>query len=179
MKNYKIWSSSITSLTDSQLKSYKEDYYEAYEEEPTEDELFRYIQDDIDRTFEDEMSNINSHERKHGPKYYIIVGSLHRWHGDVLVSKVVESMKEVIAVCSNGEEDINIYFKNGLMRIDGFNHDSETSGDYFKIRELTDKGYQYYDDHLHDMDDAKMVERLFKDSRYSHAVSIFTEMYGC
>lgn len=180
MKNtFKIWSSDISSLNEETLQEYEELFFENFGYTPNESELHTYISEDLNRLLDDELSELDAYERKHGTKHYVIFGSIHRWHGDIFVGKVVETMEEVISTCSHGETDIDIYFKNGLLRIDGYNHDSDCSGDFFEIRELTDRGYQYYVDHENDMDDVKLAERLFNDSHYSHRVTIFNKIYGC
>lgn len=181
MKNINIYQSrGYRTITEEERKEQLENFIDSFGEEPESEEVLEnYIHEYYDDYFDDEMTNIKFFEEKNGMKHYVIIGTVHTWRGDRGVVKLVEGMREVFQACMSGEEDVQAYYKNHQLRIDGVNHDSDCSGDFFRIRELTDDGYQYYDDHLYDMDEYKLLERLFNSSRYSRMVQLFPEMYGC
>ena len=65
--------------------------------------------------------------------------------------------------------------KGKRVKVKAIHHDGTN---YFQIRELTDRGYEYWQNHQYDMSDRELHHRLFKDSHYSHEVSLFNKIYG-
>lgn len=178
--NYYIWSNELP--TDEKvLNEYREAYAETYDiplEEAMDIDDYTldiFIAQELDRDYDDEVSNIRCHEKNHDTKQYVILASIGRWDGTYDGGKVITSMIRVIQECTQSSDYVRIYFKNGLMRIRGAHHDGTNS---FRIRELTPAGEQYIENHP-DMSDRELHRTLFNSSRYSHRVSIFHEIYGC
>lgn len=177
--NFGIWTSvGRMNLTEEMRDEYHEEYKERYGQYPsTQEEFDMFIHEEVDRDLTDELTNIHYYEKAHGAKRYVIYGTVHRWTGDHEAVKIVRSMEEVIKVCLAGQEDAKVYFKNGQLRIDTYNHDSDCSGNFLRVREVTDMGENYYSCCCDN--EFKLLKRMFHDSHYTHRVTIFNEIYGC
>lgn len=148
-------------------------YKEIYDHSPSEEELYEFIEDENLRCLEDEQTNIEFYEKQYGTKHYIIIASLGLWNGRFDGGKIIKGLWNSISKCF---EDYNEIYQDGKrVKVTAHHHDGTN---YFEIRELTDKGIEYWERHEYDMSDRELHTRLFKDSHYSHEVSLFNELYG-
>ena len=148
-------------------------YREMYDCDPTDYELDRFIDAENYTCFRCEEHEVNYYECKHGHKHYIVLADIGRWNGRFDGGKVIKGLWQSIYECL---EDYNeIYQEGKRLKVTAIHHDGTN---YFQIRELTDRGYEYWQKHQYDMSDRELHQRLFKDSHYSHEVSLFNEIYG-
>lgn len=148
-------------------------YREIYDCEPDEEGLDKFIDDANYRNLEDEEDNVSYYERKHGYKHYVVLADLGLWNGRADGGKIIRGLWKSISECF---EDYNeIYQEGKRLKVTAIHHDGTN---YFQIRELTDRGYEYWQNHQYDMSDREMHQKLFKDSHYSHEVSLFNKIYG-
>lgn len=131
-----------------------------------------FLNDTVQMYLDDEKVNINFQERKNGEKYYLVLADLGLWNGRADGGLIIKGIWNAICKCF---EDYNkIYFDGKRLKIQAVHHDGTN---YFQIRELTDKGVEYWNNHPY-MSDRELHQRLFNDSHYTHEVSIFKEVYG-
>ena len=150
----------------------KQEYEDIYEETPDEEELERFIEDTNDMFLDDERSNVEFYEKQHGQKTYIILADLGLWDGRAEGGKIIKGLWNAISKCF---EDYNhIYEYRRRLCVDAIHHDGTN---HFQIKELTPKGMDYMENHPY-MSDRELHQRLFKDSHYSHEVTMFKKMYG-
>lgn len=171
MKKKVIWSYD-TSEWD--INEAKESFFEVrgYETDD-EDELNEFITETNEEYLYDEQMNIEIHEKHHGVKHYIVLADLGLWNGRHDGGKVIHGMWNTITQCF---EDYNeIYQEGNLLKVKAIHHDGTN---YFKIRELTQRGLDYYHRNISWMGSKEVHERLFKDPHYSNHVKMFNEMYG-
>ena len=149
----------------------KQEYEEVYEETPDEEELDRFIEDTNDMYLNDERNNVEFYEKQHGQKTYIILADLGLWYGHAEGGKIIKGLWNAISECF---EDYNhIYEYRRRLYVDAIHHDGTN---HFQIKELTPKGLDYVENHQY-MSDRELHQRLFRDSHYSHEVSMFKTMY--
>ena len=150
----------------------KQEYEEFNGETPNEEELERFIEDTNDMFLDDERSNVEFYEKQHGQKTYIILADLGLWDGRAEGVQIIKGLWNAISKCF---EDYNhIYEYRRRLCVDAIHHDGTN---HFQIKELTPKGLEYVENHPY-MSDRELHERLFKDSHYSHEVTMFKKMYG-
>lgn len=150
----------------------KQEYEESYGETPNEEELERFIEDTNDMFLDDERSNVEFYEKQHGQKTYIILADLGLWDGRAEGGKIIKGLWNAISKCF---EDYNhIYEYRRRLCIDAIHHDGTN---HFQIKELTPVGMDYMENHPY-ISDRELHQRLFKDSHYSHEVTMFKKMYG-
>ena len=150
----------------------KMEYEEIYEKTPDEEELDRFIEDTNTMYLDDEYANITFYEEEHGAKTYVILADLGLWNGRAEGGKIIKGLWNAISKCF---EDYNhIYEYRRRLCVDAIHHDGTN---HFQIKELTPKGLEYVENHPY-MSDRELHERLFKDSHYSHEVTLFKTIYG-
>lgn len=148
-------------------------YREMYDCDPTEQELDQFIDDENYTCLECEKGEIDYYERKHGYKHYIVLADLGLWNGRFDGGKIIRGLCKSISECF---EDYNeIYQEGKRLKVKAIHHDGTN---YFQIRELTDRGLEYMRRNEYHLSDRELHQRLFKDSHYSHEVSLFNELYG-
>lgn len=149
------------------------EYYNEYGEYPEDDStLDEFIDHTNDIYLEDEQGNIECYELIHPVKYYLVIGDLGLWYGTVKGGKIIHGLWNAISECF---EDYNhIYLEGKRLRVDAIHHDGTNR---FQIRELTPRGVSYWQRN-EDLKPSHLHEILFKDSHYSHEVSMFNEIYG-
>ena len=147
-------------------------YEEFYDETPDEDELENFIEDINAMHLDDERYNVKCYEKEHDVKTYVILADLGLWNGRAEGGKIIKGLWNAISKCF---EDYNhIYEYRRRLCVDAIHHDGTN---HFQIKELTPKGLEYVENHPY-MSDRELHHRLFKDSHYSHEVTMFKKMYG-
>ena len=170
MKKNMIWSYDTSSWNEDEMRAM---YEECYEEIPSEETLWQYIQDTNNDYLWDEKSNVAFYEEKHGRKRYIILADLGLWNGRFDGGKIITGLWNAISECF---EDYNeIYEEGGRLKVVAHHHDGTN---FFQIKELTKRGEEYAERHKWDMSDRELHKKLFDDSHYSRNVRAFKEIYG-
>lgn len=168
MKNRIIWDYDLSNYDRNEMRGV---YEECYDETPSDELLEEYIQDTNDDYLDDIRSEIEYHENNCGKKTYVIIGDLGLWYGRVEGGKIIEGLWSVLKQCF---EDYNkIYEENGRLKVTAHHHDGTN---FFQIKELTEKGEKYADNHKWDMSDRELHKKLFNDSHYSRNVRFFKEI---
>ena len=164
-----IWNSNTYDWNEEEMKR---EYEESYGETPNEEELYKFIDDTNTMYLEDECYNVECYEKEHGTKTYVILADLGLWNGRAEGGKIIKGLWNAISKCF---EDYNhIYEYKRRLCVDAIHHDGTN---HFQIKELTPKGLEYVENHPY-MSDRELHQRLFKDSHYSHEVTMFKKMYG-
>ena len=155
-------------------KEAKEMFIELRGRDPEDDEDIDYfISQENDLCLECERDNVECHERLHGVKHYVVLADLGLWNGRHDGGKVIEGLWNAIQKCF---EDYNTVYQDGKrLKVTAHHHDGTN---YFQIRELTQRGLDFWYKHQYDYSDRKLNETLFNDSHYSNEVKLFNEMYG-
>lgn len=150
----------------------KLEYEEVHGNIPDEDELEKFIEDTNAMYLDDEYTSVEFYEESHGQKTYVILADLGLWYGHAAGGKIVKGLWNAISKCF---EDYNhIYEYKRRLCVDAIHHDG---ANHFQIKELTPKGLEYVENHPY-ISDRELHERLFKDSHYSHEVTLFKTIYG-
>ena len=164
-----IWNSNTY---DWDREEMKQEYEEIYGETPSEEELNSFIEDKNNIFLDNERYNVECYEKEHETKTYVILADLGLWNGRAAGGKVIKGLWNAISKCF---EDYNhIYEYRRRLCVDAVHHDGTN---HFQIKELTPKGLEYVENHPY-MSDRELHQRLFKDSHYSHEVTMFKKMYG-
>lgn len=138
------------------------------EDGPSDDELWEHWHFLKEIELED-IEAIAKDERG----YFLVQADLGLWNGRFEGGKIIYGLWDAIRGCF---EDYNeIYMEGRDLKVKAIHHDGTN---YFRIRELTDKGVDYYDKHEYDYSDRELHERLAKDSHYTHCVRLFADYYG-
>lgn len=152
------------------INGYNEDNPNSQGEwEPTEEEIYN----EIDKTeellynvFENEMSEFI------GDETFILRGTVETWQGHFSAGFIFDSYEQFSRVFYD-EAYNRIYDVGGEFIIQIAHHDGIN---YFKIRKLNKKGYEYYQDHY--FDDDKVLHDTLVDDRYSSLPNFAHKMYG-
>jgi hypothetical protein len=171
MKKRMVWSYDTYNWDKEEAK---ENFFEVKGYEPEDEyELDEFINDMNSEYLYDEQMNIESYEKWHGQKYYIILADIGLWNGRFDGGKVVKGLWNAISACF---EDYNeIYQEEQLLKVKAIHHDGTN---YFKIREITPRGLEYYYNNNGIKEDRHIHDRLFHESHYSNHVKLFNELYG-
>ena len=170
-KIYNIWNYDTSNWDKDEAKKSFFEQYNFYPE--SEEELKEFIEKTNQSYLEDGQYEVEYYETLYGPKYYIVIANLGLWYGTTDGGKIILGLWQSIQECF---EDFNhVYVEGKRLKVDAIHHDGTN---HFEIRELTDRGVEYWRKHEHDMGDRELHQRLFNDSHYSHEVSLFKEIYG-
>lgn len=154
-------------------KAMYHDFCAINEIEPSEDDMYEYLASEIDWMLGDLYCEIETYERTHGAKSYVVLADLGLWNGRYDGGKVINGLWNTISQTLEDYSTIKLVGKR--LKVSAVHHDGTN---YYEIRELTDKGTQYMERHEYDMSDRELHTKLFNDSHYSHEVSMFKEIYG-
>lgn len=140
-------------------------------EEKTEENAYNLIHETSACDFED---FIYSMKKLLEDKYYIATGTCGLWYGKVEGGKVIVNINDFYSLLQDCD-----YFEfseeNGRFLIKCSHHDGTN---YYELRELNNKGINYYQDKGYSLDRRELCERLFKPA-YSKLPRLFKEIYGC
>lgn len=152
---------------------YKEAFVEDNGYEPNNQELINFADDCVTTDFEELLESIRFYQNKHSVETYVVLARLGLWDGLHDGGKIIVGMTHVISQCIEDLDHFKIKFINGQLQISGFHHDG---ANHFYIRQLTEKGKEYIDNHPF-LDDRTLHGRLFRSSKYSKRVEIFDKMW--
>ena len=148
-----------------------------YEEEDiTEEDMwdvrYRYDESDVDiakELLERVFNNANK---------LICVGSVGRWNGVFSGGFVFNTLDELLSKAGKDCNYFKIYDCNGHLYMHCSHHDGSCS---FEIKELTDKGVEYYDNWNYDWEDQRPDSYIFEQlmNRYSRLLHIAEREWGC
>ena len=170
MKKNMIWSYDTSNWDEEEMRNM---YEECYEETPSDETLQQYISDVNSDYLGDVKSEIDFYENKHEKKEYIVLADLGLWNGRFDGGKIITGLWNAISKCF---EDYNeIYEEKGRLKVTAHHHDVTN---YFQIKELTEKGEKFAENHKWDLSDRILHQKLFNNSNYSRNVKLFKEVYG-
>ena len=118
----------------------RESWMEWHDEEPTDEQLWNYIYEDIQSAFED-----FAYSMKHfmDGKTFVLIGTLGLWDGTYHVGAIVRGWDDLIDKMSmSGSYDMSFEDVAGKLIITQSHHDGTN---IFEMRELTDKGIKKVD----------------------------------
>ena len=169
-----VWSNSVDVMfpNEEENKTMYKEFLEMNNMTEDDIDINEYLDNEIGQYWNDEYENLTSHEKVQGEKYYLVLADLGLWNGRADGGLIIKGIWNAISKCF---EDYNkVYFDGKRLKVEACHHDGTN---YFQIRELTDKGVKYWNNHPY-MSDRELHQRLFNDSHYTHEVSIFKEVYG-
>lgn len=142
-----------------------------YQDEDSQD-FFDWKNYELQTRFDDEMENIY-YEEKENPKTYLVIADLGLWNGHFDGGKIINGLASSIKACL---EDYNrIYVLGKQLCVEATHHDGTN---FFKIKELTPKGCEWWKNHGIWDNPREAHKRLWNDSHLTHQVSLFKELYG-
>lgn len=137
-----------------------------------EDDFYNWKNEELQIRFDDEMSNISCQE-KDEPKRYLIIADIGRWNRRFEGGKIIKGLAPSIKACL---EDYNqIYVLGKQLCVEATHYDGTN---FFKIKELTPKGCEWWKNHEIWDNPREAHKRLWNDSHLTHQVSLFKELYG-
>jgi len=111
---------------------------------------------------------------------FIAVGTCGRWDGTYAGGFVFDNFNSLMGRFRDCDY-IRIWDENGHFYVKGSHHD----GTHFvEVKEITDKGNQYYDNWNWSGGNDKRTrrevhKRMFNDSHYTHLINFAHRFYGC
>ena len=154
----------------------KEHLTNVCDEEPSDDDIWKYVSVIDADNWENEKENM---KQIFDEGNFIAVGTCGSWLGNQPGGFVFNSFDELMNKLVDCE-----YFKfwdeDGHFYVNATHHDGTHS---LEIRELTEKGMKYHDNWYFAWNDKRnkkdVYERLFKDSHYSKLINYAQKMWGC
>jgi hypothetical protein len=166
-----IWDSDTSSWNKEDLT---EAFVDSYGRLPADDnELYAFMAECNSEYFDDVICEIQNYESQHGKQTYVVLASIGRWNGTFDGGMVIDGLQAVLQQCF--EDDNHVYVESRRLKISAAHHDGTNS---FEIKELTQKGEDYFHRHECDMDPRQLHAKLFSSSQYSKEVKMFSEIYG-
>jgi hypothetical protein len=176
-KKYHIYDSYLFSIDEDEAREW---LIECGDEDPSQQDVWVYMRDCLDLEWADE---VEPHLKDcFATGKFLLVGSAGRWNGTFAGGKVLDGFDEVEQAWAHRDYmDIEMYdlCKGGHyeFHVLGKHHDGT---DHWTIKELTDKGIQYYENWNYNYGDKRTEEQvhqiLWNNSHYSHNVE-FTRKY--
>lgn len=139
------------------------------------DDMEQWADETVNDYWDDEISNIKFFEAKHSSKYYLIKAKIGRWNGTFDGGLVVSGLVNTFFKIINNEDYFKIYLEGGKLKVTTSNHDASSN---FYIKELTDKGREWYNNIGQYMDARECHEKLENNSHYTREVRLFKELFG-
>lgn len=85
---------------------------------------------------------------------FIMWGTCGLWYGDVAGGKVLNNLKDLTQYL---EDYTIIQLEEGIIQIDTYHHDGLNT---YYIKPLSNRGYNYYNNHYYEMSDRELHEKL-------------------
>lgn len=148
-----------------------EEFPDDKEYEPTESEIWDEYYFLQDMTWDDEECNL---KKFFNNGTFILQGSIGCWNGRYGGGFVFDSFNELCRVW-NDCDYVKLYDENGHFFIKCSHHDGTN---LFEVRELNDKGYEYYSNRYY-CDDTRRVHNRLMTSKYSRLPHYAHKVYGC
>lgn len=144
-----------------------------FKEEDIDDEM---ISDYMRRFLDDEFYDFKENFRKElDSNYYVVTGTLGLWDGTHEGGKVIAGWYDLMNLLEDCDY-IKFVDENGLLKVTGSHHDGTN---YFQVKELTDKGYEYYKNNEYDLTRRDLCETLFNSEEYSRLPMLSKKVFGC
>lgn len=108
----------------------------------------------------------------------ICVGSVGRWNGIFSGGFIFDTLDELMNKATEDCYYWKFYDENGHLFLHCSHHDGSCS---FEIKELTDRGYEYYENWNYNWEDQRPDSYIFEQlmSRYSRLLRIAEREWGC
>lgn len=176
-KKYHIYDSSIFSIDEDEAR---ESLIQCGNENPSQEAVWDYIREDL--TFEWDDCVEPYLKKRFASGKFLLVGSAGRWNGTFAGGKVLDGFDEVEKAWTHRDYmDIEMYdlCKGGHyeFHVLGKHHDGT---DHWAIKELTDRGVEYFEKWESNWDDKRTEEEvhqiLWNNSHYTKNIE-FTKRY--
>ena len=123
--------------------------------------------------FDEDMDNIK--ETFESARYgYVASGFCGLWDGRHAGGKFIEGMKDLRSTMA-GYDDVDIWDEDGDFVINMHHHDGTN---VLTLREITDKGYEWWMDNDDELDRRTLVETIFNNPEYSVPPHIADRAFG-
>lgn len=106
--------------------------------------------------------------------YFLLQGDVGTWRGNMRGGYVIRGYYDLVKAW-NDCDYVKIYDVNGHFYIECSHHDGTN---FYEVKELTDKGYDYIDRHCWDSEE-EVHNKVFNSSNYSRLPHFAHKMYGC
>lgn len=100
---------------------------------------------------------------------YLAVGTCGRWNGTFAGGFIFETFEDLMARFEHCDY-IKIWLENGRFYVKGSHHDGT---DEVEVKEITDRGNDYYDNWNYGSDnrtEREVHRKMFTDSHYTHLI---------
>ena len=134
--------------------------------------IYDYLRMCLDNDFDDFKINFKEELDNH---YYVVTGTLGLWDGTHEGGKVIAGWYDLMNLLEDCDY-IKVVDDNGLLKVTGSHHDGTN---YFEVKELTDKGYEYYKDNEYALTRRDLCETLFNSEEYSILPMLSKKVFGC
>ena len=141
-------------------------------DELTDDQIFQYRQDEVDRWFSDEWDMLTDY---FSGKTVIFFGSVELWTGRHKAGKI-GSFEDLYHAAMKDCDYVKIYDENGHLYIECSHHDGTN---IFEVKELTQAGIDYIDRWEYSTDSRTEQDahnQIIK--RYSHLPHYAKKVFG-
>ena len=170
--NYRLWET----YSDEEIKEYFMEE-NGYEEDEITDEMIwkeRYFLDEIN--WEEEKERLKKFFLN-GNKW-IIFGEVGRWDGLYRAGTLFDTFDDFFYKATEDCFYWKFYDENGHLYLTCSHHDGTCC---YEIKEVTDKGVQYFDNWEYNWDDKRSEEYVHTQiiNRYSRLPRFAEKMYGC
>ena len=176
-KRYYIYNSDIFSVDEEEAR---ESLIQCGNENPSQEEVWDDIRENLSFEWDDCVEPYL--KKRFATGKFLLVGSAGRWNGTFAAGKVLDGFDEVEQAWAHRDYmDIEMYdlCKGGHyeFHVLGKHHDGT---DHWVIKELTDKGIQYYENWNYNYGDKRTEEEvhqiLWNNSHYTKNIE-FTKRY--
>lgn len=117
-----------------------------YGEQPTDDQVWDYINDNDRMNWEDMLAVVRDYEKAHGNPYWLAVGTSGQWYGKCRGGIVCESFEELLQKigrdCDYFHIEIDQY---GRLNVNCTHHDGTNK---VTVKALTEKGTDLWNTYL-------------------------------
>lgn len=134
----------------------------------------RYLDDTMETYLEDTMTEIEFHEKRHGIKHYLVVGTLGLWNGTRRGGAVIQGLANAIRMCF--EDYTRVYQEGRRLCVEAAHHDGTN---HFTIYELTPSGLEWYCNNEGRLSREEICETLLKrKGKMVCNVELFNRVFG-
>ncbi len=134
---------------------------------------------DLDLEFDDFCANFDSLFRD--AMGFVVVGEVRSWDGTYAGGKVftdVRDAQDFLRRFTEGyrsDYEIRVDDENGKLKVTTIDHDG---GMTMYVRELTERGLRYYENHVYDMSDRELHKKLMETRGLSKDVLAANRVWG-
>lgn len=143
-------------------------FFERPASEITDDEAYRFANDEVERWIDEIMSEIRTADKNH-PSMWVISAKLGLWNGTFDGGKVFKTLEDAVRAAWDKMDDFEICEdEQGETVMIGHHHDGSNT---YHLRRVNDAGVSWYEDSVWDEPDRELVERLMQ-PKYSSPANL-------